>query len=88
MRTWSEAAVTAALGIAARSGDEDVMFTGVSTDTRQLKGGELFVALRGEVHDAHAYLGQARAAGARGAVVDHVPDDAPSDMRFHVVADT
>ena len=42
MRTWSEAAVTAALGIAARPGDEDVMFTGVSTDTRQLKGGELF----------------------------------------------
>ena len=88
MRTWSEAAVTAALGIAARPGDEDVTFTAVSTDTRQLKGGELFVALRGDVHDAHAYLDQARAAGARGAVVDHVPDDAPSDMRFYVVADT
>lgn len=87
MTAWSEAAVTAALGIGARSDDEGVVFTRVSTDTRQLKGGELFVALRGDVHDAHAYLAQARDAGALGAVVDHVPDDAP-DMRFHVVADT
>ena len=88
MTAWSEAAVTAALGIAARADDHQVVFTGVSTDTRQLKGGELFVALRGEVHDAHAYLAGAREAGALGAVVDHVPDDAPSDMRLYVVADT
>ncbi|HEX2167790.1 MAG TPA: Mur ligase domain-containing protein, partial [Longimicrobiales bacterium] len=87
MSAWTEAAVTAALGIAARAGDESVVFTGVSTDTRALKGGELFVALRGEVHDAHAYLAKAREAGALGAVVDHVPDDAPADMRFYVVAD-
>lgn len=87
MTGWSEAAVNAALGIAAPDGDESVVFTGVSTDTRQLKGGELFVALRGEVHDAHAYLAQAHEAGALGAVVDHVPGNAP-DMRFHVVADT
>ena len=44
-------------------------FTGVSTDTRQIKGGELFVALQGERFDAHAFLAQARAAGATGAVV-------------------
>jgi UDP-N-acetylmuramoyl-tripeptide--D-alanyl-D-alanine ligase len=88
MNAWSEAAVTAALGVAARSGDEGVAFTGVSTDTRQLQGGELFVALRGAVHDAHTYLARARDAGARGAVVDHMPDDAPGNLRFYVVADT
>jgi UDP-N-acetylmuramoyl-tripeptide--D-alanyl-D-alanine ligase len=88
MSAWSEAAVTAALGLAARSGDEGVVFTGVSTDTRQLKGGELFVALRGAVHDAHAYLTRARDGGALGAVVDRVPEDAPADLRFYVVADT
>ncbi|MBR9989806.1 MAG: UDP-N-acetylmuramoyl-tripeptide--D-alanyl-D-alanine ligase [Gemmatimonadetes bacterium] len=88
MTTWSEAAVTAALGVAARTDDERVSFTGVSTDTRQVKGGELFVALRGEVHDAHAYLAQARDAGAAGAVVDHVPEGAPADLRYYVVADT
>ncbi|HEX6306745.1 MAG TPA: UDP-N-acetylmuramoyl-tripeptide--D-alanyl-D-alanine ligase [Longimicrobiales bacterium] len=88
MSAWSEAAVTAALGIAARAGDESTVFTGVSTDTRQLKGGELFVALRGATHDAHRYLAQARAGGALGAVVDTVPDDAPADLRYYVVGDT
>jgi UDP-N-acetylmuramoyl-tripeptide--D-alanyl-D-alanine ligase len=88
MSAWSEAAVTAALGVAARSGDEGISFTGVSTDTRQLEGGELFVALRGETHDAHAYLANARDAGAHGAVVDHVPEEAPDDLRYYVVADT
>lgn len=88
MSAWTEAAVTAALGIVASAGDESIMFTAVSTDTRQLKGGELFVALRGDVHDAHAYLKQARDAGALGAVVDHVPHGAPADLRYHVVADT
>ena len=88
MSAWSEAALTAALGIGARAADESVMFTGVSTDTRQLKGGEVFVALRGEVHDAHAYLEQAHEAGALGAVVDHVPEGAPADLHYYVVADT
>ncbi|HEX6134505.1 MAG TPA: UDP-N-acetylmuramoyl-tripeptide--D-alanyl-D-alanine ligase [Longimicrobiales bacterium] len=88
MSAWSEATVTAALGIAARPGDESVLFTGVSTDTRQLKGGELFVALRGATHDAHRYLAQARSAGALGAVVDTVPEDAPADLRYYVVGDT
>ena len=88
MSAWSDAAVAAALGVAASADGASVVFTGVSTDTRNLKGGELFVALRGEVHDAHAYLSQAREAGALGAVVDHVPEDAPADLRFYVVADT
>ena len=44
-------------------------FTAVSTDTRTLRGGELFVALKGERFDAHAFLGEARARGATGAVV-------------------
>jgi len=88
MTAWTESAVTAALGLAARADDESVVYTRVSTDTRALRGGELFVALRGEVHDAHAYLAQARDAGALGAIVDHVPDGAPTDLRYHVVDDT
>src|SRR5690606_2520400 len=36
----------------------------------------------------HAYLGQAAAAGARGAVVERVPEDAPSTLRYYVVGDT
>ena len=43
---------------------------GVSIDTRTLKPGELFVALRGENHDGHDFLRQAFEGGAAGAVVD------------------
>jgi UDP-N-acetylmuramoyl-tripeptide--D-alanyl-D-alanine ligase len=88
MSPWTEAAVTAALGIAARAGDEGRTYRAVSTDTRTLAGGDLFVALRGEHHDAHDYLRQARDAGATAAVVDRIPEDAPSDMTYYEVADT
>jgi UDP-N-acetylmuramoyl-tripeptide--D-alanyl-D-alanine ligase len=53
-----------------------------------LKQGELFVALRGENHDAHDYLRQARDAGATGAVVERIPADAPRDMTYYEVPDT
>ncbi len=46
------------------------VFTGVSTDTRTLRAGDLFVALRGERFDGHAFLSQAKQAGAIAALVD------------------
>ena len=88
MSAWTEAAVTAALGLAAHAGGHEITYSAVSTDTRKLGGGELFVALRGAIHDAHAYLQQARAAGATGAVVEEIPADAPQDLRYYVVPDT
>ncbi|MCK0537948.1 UDP-N-acetylmuramoyl-tripeptide--D-alanyl-D-alanine ligase [Alcanivorax quisquiliarum] len=46
----------------------------VSTDTRTLRAGDLFVALRGEHFDAHQFLPQAAAAGADAALVE-VPSE-------------
>jgi UDP-N-acetylmuramoyl-tripeptide--D-alanyl-D-alanine ligase len=43
---------------------------GVSTDTRDLKPGDLFVALVGERYDGHAFVPAAFAAGASGVVVE------------------
>lgn len=54
----------------ATSGLDGRMFDGVSTDTRTLKPGQLFVALRGGNFDGHRFLEQAAAAGAVAAVVD------------------
>jgi len=45
-------------------GDGATRVNGVSTDTRSIATGDLFVALRGERFDAHDFLGQAQAAGA------------------------
>jgi len=46
------------------------VFSGVSTDTRSVRAGELFVALRGEKFDGHSFLDQAKKAGAVAAMVD------------------
>ena len=48
---------------------EDHAFAGVSTDTRTLQRGDLFVALRGPNFDGHRYLHVARERRAAGALV-------------------
>lgn len=47
---------------------------GVSTDTRTIPAGALFVALDGDRFDGHDYLAQAVEAGAAGVVVSRMPD--------------
>ena len=88
MSARTDAAVAAALGLGTSLDGEGVEYSGVGTDTRLLEPGALFVALRGENHDAHAFMGAAAAAGARGAVVEFVPEDAPDSLRYYVVDDT
>lgn len=51
------------------SGNEDTVFTGVSTDSRSIAGGDLFVALRGERFNGHAFVEKAVSQGAAGVVV-------------------
>ncbi len=48
-------------------GDGNVTPLRVHTDTRSLKAGDLFVALRGERFDAHEFLAQAKVQGAAAA---------------------
>ena len=47
----------------------DASFAGVSTDTRTLREGELFVALQGETFDGHNMCHQAATAGAVASIV-------------------
>lgn len=52
----------------------DASFGRVTTDSRELRRGDLFVALRGERFDGHAFLPAVAAAGAAGAVVSRLMD--------------
>lgn len=85
MMRLSEAAFT--LGVVTRG--ENVMFHSVGTDSRAVKRGELFVALKGDRYDGHRYLAEAQAAGAAAAVIaaDSVAL-APPDFPLIVVNDT
>lgn len=49
--------------------------TGVSIDTRTLKLGDLFIAIKGPRFDGHDYLAQARSAGAVAVLTDHLVSD-------------
>lgn len=51
----------------------EVAFNGVSTDSRSVAAGSLFVALRGEVFDAHKFLTQVAEKGAAAVVVEELP---------------
>ena len=51
-----------------RGSGERVAF-GVSIDSRTIKPGELFVAIRGPKHDGHDHIAGAATRGALGAVV-------------------
>ncbi len=74
---------TLSAAAAAMQGDlrgRDRAFTGISTDTRSLREGEMFFALQGPNFDGRDYVGAARDAGAAGAVVAGSVDDALSQI--------
>ena len=52
----------------------DGAVNGVSIDSRSLRAGELFVALRGERFDGHAFVAESRERGAAGAMVEREVD--------------
>ena len=70
-----------------RMGGADVRFTAVSTDSRTIGTGELFVAIRGDRFDGHGFLEAAKARGASAAVVDEA-FDANAPLPVVVVDDT
>lgn len=57
-------------GHLALPGQEHIEFRAVSTDTRRLQAGELFVALRGENFDGHDFVAAALDQGVAGALVE------------------
>ncbi|WP_293736861.1 UDP-N-acetylmuramoyl-tripeptide--D-alanyl-D-alanine ligase [uncultured Phascolarctobacterium sp.] len=66
----------------------DFDFTGVTTDSRAVKPGELFVALKGGNFDGHDYCVKAAELGAAGVVVSHDVEGLPAGVSVFKVEDT
>lgn len=64
----------------------DASFSAVSTDSRAIQPGQLFIALTGPRFDGHAYLAEVAAKGAVAALVAREVEGAPLPQL--VVADT
>jgi UDP-N-acetylmuramoyl-tripeptide--D-alanyl-D-alanine ligase len=58
----------------------DTGFAGISTDTRKLQAGDLYVALTGERFDGHEFVAQAASQGAAGALVERALDNVVSQV--------
>jgi UDP-N-acetylmuramoyl-tripeptide--D-alanyl-D-alanine ligase len=85
MATFTLREVLLATGGQLRLSGSAAKFAGVSTDTRALRRGELFVAIRGERFDGHSFIEQARVKGAAGVLVEQAVRDRARSENWHVI---
>ena len=69
MKTLTLKEITKAVNGSIITGNDQAEITGVSTDSRTVKEGDLFIALIGARSDAHDYLPQVAKAGAKAVIV-------------------
>src|SRR5437763_658478 len=83
------AQITAFSGGVIATGNRDATVSRVSTDSRTLQAGDLFVPLRGENFDGHKFIQQAAERGAVGAMVEeNWNGKAPQNFALIRVPDT
>jgi UDP-N-acetylmuramoyl-tripeptide--D-alanyl-D-alanine ligase len=89
MESLTLAQIAAFAGGSVTSGNAQALVSRVSTDSRTLQVGDLFVPLRGENFDGHKFIQQAAGRGAVGAMVEESwAGKAPENFGLIRVADT
>ncbi|MGM4907029.1 UDP-N-acetylmuramoylalanyl-D-glutamyl-2,6-diaminopimelate--D-alanyl-D-alanine ligase [Tardiphaga sp. 866_E4_N2_1] len=84
---WTSAAMVEAMRTTTQGALPEGI-AGISIDTRTIKPGEAYFAIKGDVHDGHAFVEAALKAGAGLAVVEAAQRDKfPADARLLVVDD-
>ena len=78
--TWTTADILQATGGRLLSGTPETAFAGIGIDSRSIAAGQLFVAIAGETHDGHRFVGDVLNQGGAGVVVgaaflDQLPMD-------------
>ncbi len=86
MMPWTASDVTQALSLIAS--DSNFSATGISIDSRTLKKGEIYVAIKGESLDGHDYVKDAFAKGASAAIVSNPLDLNQNGSTYFLVDDT
>ena len=80
--------ICAAVGGTLLQGEGDALITGVTTDSRAVSAGQLFIPLTGERFDGHAYIDSALTAGAAGCLTARTPETLLPGRSYVRVADT
>ena len=69
-------------------GDTGIDVSGVCIDSRQVKPGFLFIAVRGTQTDGHQYIGKAVELGATAIVCETIPDETAEGVTYVAVTST
>jgi UDP-N-acetylmuramoyl-tripeptide--D-alanyl-D-alanine ligase len=72
-------------------GPENTAVSNVSTDSRAVKHGDLYIAIKGPNYDGHSFIAEASQNGAVACMVSRIPDSLGKSVRnlaFLVVPDT
>ena len=88
MRKTSIKQILAATGGALVFGDEDNFISGIKHDSREVKPGDMFVAIAGNNQDGHKYIPQVAAAGASAVLVSHTdgwPEQLPEGTELNII---
>ncbi|MEK7768222.1 MAG: Mur ligase domain-containing protein, partial [Pseudomonadota bacterium] len=75
----------AARALGAEWRGENAFFTGVSTDSRMVGRGDLFVALRGEKFDGHEFVVTAKERGAVAAMVCQGAETGNQELGIYLI---
>ncbi len=70
------------------TGTDDIDITGVNIDSRRIKDGHLFVAMRGTQVDGHTFIAKAIAQGARAILCEELPTEQNDGVTFVQVEST
>ncbi len=85
---WNQRHLLAATGGTIIAGRQREIFEGISTDSRQLGRGDIFIALNGENFDGHAYIDTAVTNGAAAIIVERIPQTLHKQVLYLQVSDT
>lgn len=80
--------ILAEIKVTSIHGNTDRVITGVTADSREVKPGYLFVAVKGTKTDGHAFIGTAVKAGASAVICESAPDPLPEGVTTVVAVDS
>jgi len=69
-------------------GEPSDVITNISTDSRKVRSGDLFVALKGDRFDGHDFMEEAVKKGARTLITHVIIDNLPENLNVVLVKDT
>jgi UDP-N-acetylmuramoyl-L-alanyl-D-glutamate--2,6-diaminopimelate ligase len=69
-------------------GDEGKVITGVTADSREVRPGNLFIAVKGTKSDGHKFIGKAVESGATAVICEALPEEQHEGVTMIVVEDS